>query len=179
MMEDAKIRRAAAADANVIAALAATTAYETYFETDEPEDLAKYIADFFNPQAVKTELEDKDSTFFLVEVNGKAVGYAKLREGQPDECVKDENIIELHRLYVLEKMIRHGIGRLLMRKCLDEAKSRGFDALWLSVFNLNARAIGFYEKLGFTRVGETGFYYGEKRLSCWVMRIGLQVRGEK
>lgn len=173
MTEDAKIRFADAADANIIAALAGTTAYETYFETDEPEDLAKYIADFFNPQAVKIELEDEGSTFFLVEVNGKAVGYAKLREGQPAECVKGENIIELHRLYILEKLIRYGIGGLLMQKCLDEAKSRGFDALWLSVFNLNARAIAFYERLGFARAGETGFYYGEKRFSCWVMRIEL------
>lgn len=173
MKVEAKIRLATADDANVIAALAATTAYETYFETDDPEDLAKYIADFFNPQATKAELEDANATFFLVEVNGKAVGYAKLREGQPDDCVRDENIVELHRLYILEKMIRHGIGRLLMRKCLDEAKSRGFDALWLSVYNLNTRAIGFYERLGFKNIGETGFYYGEKRLSCFVMKIGL------
>jgi len=36
------IRRAAAQDANVLSVLAATTNYETYFETDEPEDLANY-----------------------------------------------------------------------------------------------------------------------------------------
>lgn len=172
-MENVKIRLATVTDAVVLAALAGTTAYETYFETDEPEDLAKYIADFFNPQAMKAELEDANSTFFLVEANGKAVAYAKLREGQPAECVKGENIIELHRLYVLEKMIRHGIGRLLIEKCLNEAKLRGFEALWLSVFNLNTRAIGFYERLGFKNIGETGFYYGEKRLSCFVMKIEL------
>ncbi len=167
------IRRAEVKDANLLAALGGTTIYETYFETDDPEDMAKYIAKYFNPHTIRAELEDKNTKFFIAEINGKAVGYAKLRKGQPAECVKDENIVELHRLYVLEKLTRHGIGRVLMAKCLDEAKADGFDALWLSVFDLNLRAIGFYEKLGFTIVGETGFYYGEKRFSCHVMKKEL------
>jgi len=173
MEKPVKIRRAQLEDANLLAALAATTNYETYFETDEPEDLAKYIADYFNPQAMKVELQDKNSTFFLAEMNGKAVGYAKLRKGQPAECVKDENAVELHRIYVLEKMTRHGIGKILLQKCLDEAKSKGFNALWLGVFNLNVRAFEFYKRLGFEQVGETGFYYGEKRFTCFVMQKEL------
>jgi ribosomal protein S18 acetylase RimI-like enzyme len=173
MEQEIKIRRADVKDANLLAALGGTTNYETYFETDEPEDLAKYIADYFNPNALKIELEDKNSTFFLAEINGKAVGYAKLREGNPADCVKGENIVELAKLYVLEKMTRHGIGKILMRKCLDEAKSKGFDALWLAVFNLNVRAFEFYKRYGFAQVGETGFYYGEKRFTCYVMKINL------
>ncbi len=173
MDQAVKIRRAGVKDANLVAALAATTNYETYFETDDPEDLVKYIADYFNPQSMKIELEDRNSTFFLAELNGKAIGYAKLRKGQPAECVKDENVIELHRIYVLEKMTRHGIGKILLRKCLDEAREGGFDALWLGVFDLNIRAIEFYKKLGFKQAGETGFYYGEKRFTCLVMKIEL------
>ena len=171
MEQTVKIRRADSTDANLLAALGGTTNYETYFETDDPEDLAKYIADYFNPQAIKAELEDENSTFFIAEINGKAVGYAKLREGKPAECVKDENIVELARLYVLEKMTRHGVGKILMQKCFDEAKSKNFDSLWLAVFNLNSRAFEFYQKLNFKQVGETGFYYGEKRFTCYVMKI--------
>src|ERR1044072_6435632 len=107
MKQEVKLRRDDSRDANLLAALGGTTNYETYFETDDPQDLAKYIADYFNPQAMKAELEDENSTFFIAEINGKAVGYAKLREGEPAECVKDENIVELARLYVLEKMTRH------------------------------------------------------------------------
>ena len=88
MEQAVKIRRATVRDANLLAALAAATNYETYFETDEPEDLAKYIVENFNP-ATKVELEDADSTIFLAEVNGKAVGFAKLRENQPADCVKN------------------------------------------------------------------------------------------
>jgi ribosomal protein S18 acetylase RimI-like enzyme len=168
-----KIRRADVKDATLLAALGGATNYETYFETDEPEDLAKYIADYFNRQALKAELKDANSTFFLAEINGKAVGYAKLREGNPADCVKGENIVELAKLYVLEKMTRRGVGKILMQKCLDEAKAKNFEALWLSVFHLNTRAFEFYKKLGFRQVGETGFYYGEKRFTCFVMKIDL------
>ena len=174
MKPDVKIRRAAVKDANLLAALGGATNYETYFETDEPEDLAKYIADFFNPPAMKIELEDRNNSFFIAEINSKAVGYAKLREGQPAECVKGENAVELQRIYVLEKMTRHGIGKILLQTCLDEAKSRGFDALWLAVFELNTRAFEFYKRRGFEQVGESEFYYGEQRFNCFVMKIACR-----
>ena len=173
MKPDVKIRRANVQDANLLAALGGTTNYETYFETDEPEDLADYIADFFNPQAIKIELEDANNSFFIAEINGKAVGYAKLRTGQPAECVKGENTVELHRIYILEKMTQHGIGKILLQMCLDESKARSFDTLWLAVFELNGRAFEFYKRQGFTQAGETGFYYGEKRFRCFVMKINL------
>jgi ribosomal protein S18 acetylase RimI-like enzyme len=169
MKEDVKIRRTTAADTNLVAALGATTIYETYFETDDPEDMAKYIVENFNPQVIKSELEDENNTFFVAEIDGKAIGYAKLRTGQPVDSVKDKNAIELHRLYVLEKMTRRGIGEILMRKCLDEGKSKGYDALWLSVFDLNVRAQNFYKKLGFEQVGETDFYYDKKPFNCFVL----------
>jgi ribosomal protein S18 acetylase RimI-like enzyme len=173
MKPDVKIRRASLKDANLLAALGGTTNYETYFETDEPEDLAKYIADFFNPRAMKIELEDANNTFFIAEVNGKAVGFAELRTGQPAEYVKDENPIELQRIYVLEKMIRHGIGKILLQKCLEEAKSRGFDSLWLAVFELNERAVGFYKRQGFEQLGKAEFHFGEQCFTCFVMKIKL------
>lgn len=168
-----KIRRAAVKDAFILSALAGATNYETYFETDEPEDLARYIADYFNPQAMKAELEDERSTFFLAEIDARFVGYAKLLAGEAVECVKGENTIELQRIYVLEKMIRRGVGKILLEKCLEEARSRGFESLWLKVFDLNARAIEFYRRRNFEHVGEDGFYYGEQRFTCLVMRTKL------
>jgi diamine N-acetyltransferase len=170
------IRRATFKDAVLVAVLGAATNYETYFETDESEDLAKYIADSFSPQAIKAELEDRKNLFFLAETDGKAVGYTKLREGQPDECVAGENTVELQQIYVLEKMTRHGIGRILLQKCLDEAKAKGFASLWLKVFELNGRAIEFYQRQGFTQAGESSFCYGEQSFRCLVMRKEISDR---
>jgi ribosomal protein S18 acetylase RimI-like enzyme len=118
-------------------------------------------------------LEDANNSFFIAEANGKAVGFAELRTGQPAEYVKDENTIELQRIYVLEKMIRHGIGKILLQKCLGEAKSKGFDSLWLAVFELNERAVGFYKRQGFEQLGKARFHFGEQCFTCFVMKIKL------
>lgn len=63
MKQTVEIRTAAPKDFNLLSALSATINYEPYFETGEPEDLALYIADYFNPQAIKAELEDENATF--------------------------------------------------------------------------------------------------------------------
>src|SRR4051812_45220338 len=98
-----KIRLAAAADANLLSVLAATTFYEAYFEQDNSENLAGYIIDAFNIPQMETELNDPNATFFIAELNDRAVGYAKLREGTTAEGVEHEKGIEINRIYILEK----------------------------------------------------------------------------
>jgi len=49
-----------------------------------------------------------------------------------------------------------------MQTCIDEAKQRRADVLWLDVWEKNPRAIAFYHKWGFTVVGEQGFQMGEE-----------------
>lgn len=50
-----------------------------------------------------------------------------------------------------------GIGRKLMEKLLEEAKSLGLDELFLSTGHHRSPAISLYKSLGFT-IRESGFY---------------------
>ncbi len=68
--------------------------------------------------------------------------------------------LELVRLYVLPESIGHGIGARLMQECLDTAASRGFETLWLGVWEHNPRAIRFYQKWEFEEVGSHLFQLG-------------------
>lgn len=167
------IRKADISDVKIISALAITTFYEAYFEQDDSINLAEYVIDAFNFRKIKAEIEDKDSTFFIAESDKKAVGYAKLRENSKTECVKVENSIELQRIYILEKMKGKRIGKMLLQKCLDEAKDRKFEMLWLSVWSQNSAAQKFYEKSGFERIGEMKFEYGSQLETNFVMKIDL------
>ena len=54
-----------------------------------------------------------------------------------------------------------GLGALLLKHCLEAAKSKGFKTLWLGVWEENRRAQRFYEKHGFKRVGTLTFPYGD------------------
>lgn len=46
-----------------------------------------------------------------------------------------------------------GVGRALLEACVAQARARGLEMLTLSVTGGNARAIGLYTTLGFTRYG--------------------------
>jgi ribosomal protein S18 acetylase RimI-like enzyme len=47
-----------------------------------------------------------------------------------------------------------------MRACVDEMRGRPSDVVWLGVWERNPRALAFYEKMAFNRVGEHVFPLG-------------------
>ncbi len=60
-----------------------------------------------------------------------------------------------------------------MQFCIDEARGRGGDVLWLGVWQKNARAIAFYHKWEFEIVGTQTFQLGNDPQSDFVMRRSL------
>ncbi len=159
--EKIEIRRAAASDAKLIAVLAAVTFYEAYYEQDDAHDLANYIDESFTLEKIRAELANQNAAFFIIFLEQKAVGYAKMREGSKIPCIKSENSIELQRIYTLERVYGAGIGKILLEHCLETARRRDFETLWLGVWEENIRAQKFYTKNGFRRVGELTFPYGD------------------
>jgi diamine N-acetyltransferase len=168
-----EIREAAPTDARLISVLGTVTFYEAYFEQDDPQDLAKYIYEAFEPEKIRAEIVDENATFFIIYLNGHAVGYAKLREDSEAGCVKNETAVELQRIYLVERVFGQGVGEILLKHCLEIARTRGFETLWLGVWEENRRAQRFYEKQGFRRVGELKFPYGETVGTNFVLEIDL------
>jgi ribosomal protein S18 acetylase RimI-like enzyme len=159
--DNLEICRAAAADAKLISVLGAVTFYEAYFEQDAPADLANYIYESFELDKIRAEIGDENASFFIIYLDQHAVGYAKLREDSTVDCVNNETAIELQRIYTVERVFGKGVGERLLKHCLEIAKSKGFETLWLAVWEENRRALRFYEKHGFRRVGTSTFPYGE------------------
>ena len=55
-----------------------------------------------------------------------------------------------------------------MNAAIDAARARGAQTLWLGVWERNPRAVAFYEKYGFTRVGEHTFMLGDDAQTDWL-----------
>lgn len=168
-----EIRKADEKDAKLLAVLGAVTFYEAYFETDEPHDIADYITETYNLPQIESEIKDKNSHFFIAEVGGSAIGFAKLRENSKPDCLKDENTVELHRIYIVERFWRKGIGRKLVEKCLQIAKQKGYESLWLGTWEENIKAQKFYKKLNFVEAGKYRFYYGEHLTTNLVFKLEI------
>jgi ribosomal protein S18 acetylase RimI-like enzyme len=167
------IRQASGSDVQIICALGVTTFYEAYFEQDDSSDLADYVLESFSRAQIEKELNDINSTFYIAELDGRAVGYAKLRENSKADCLKDENAVELHRIYILERVKGKGVGGALMNRCLETARAKGFPTIWLGVWEENSAAQKFYEKIGFLKAGELQFPYGASVGTNYVLKLRL------
>jgi diamine N-acetyltransferase len=154
------IRPAHESDAGALAALARRTFSETFAAANDPADLSAFLEATYGPEIQRAELRDPALTYLVAEDGGSLVAYAMLRRGTPLPCITDPSAIELQRFYVASEGHGTGLSQRLMTACIDAARATGATTLFLGVWEHNPRAIRFYEKTGFTTVGEHTFLVG-------------------
>ncbi len=164
------IRQATASDATRLAELGAETFREAFAADNTPDDLAAHLASSFAPDIQARELADPAVRYAMAEVEGALVGYTQVVLGHTSRGVTAARPVEIRRLYVSRAVYGQGVGAALMTWCLDEARAEGADAIWLGVWERNARAIAFYERWGFRVVGEHEFVLGTDRQRDLVMQ---------
>ena len=88
--------------------------------------------------------------------------------------------MELERFYVAREWHGLGLAQLLMTRVIAVASQAGAAALWLGVWERNARAIAFYRKFGFIDVGPMSFMLGSDLQTDRIMcrPIGNRSTGE-
>ena len=172
------IRRATNHDAARLSELAATTFRDTFEAENSADDLEAYVAEAFTPERQTSEISDLASIVLLAEHDSGAgpsdlIGYAHLVAGAAPPSVRGPSPVELKRLYVSHAWHGKGVARDLMNAVLVAARTWGAQTLWLGVWERNARAVAFYEKYGFTRVGEHTFLLGADRQTDWLLEKPL------
>jgi ribosomal protein S18 acetylase RimI-like enzyme len=173
------IRTASSADAARLSRLAATTFRDTFEAENTLEDMERYLAEAFTPEQQAAEIADPDNTILVAEHdrssnNVELVGYAHLASESTPEAVLGPAPLELKRLYVARAWHGRGVAQALMNAVLNAARARGAKTLWLGVWERNPRAVAFYEKHGFTRVGEHSFILGSDVQTDWVLARPLE-----
>jgi ribosomal protein S18 acetylase RimI-like enzyme len=161
-MAELVIREALPEEAERLAKLAFETFWDAFHShpKNRPEDMKSYMDSAFSIDQIARELAQKNNIFFIAEFDGEAAGYSKLIIDSIESGIKAERPIELARLYSHQKFLGKGIGQALLDKCLHKARDLGRDVIWLGVWEYNPRARKFYEKNGFTYVGQHIFQLG-------------------
>lgn len=157
------IRPAEASDAAALAVLARRTFSETFAAANDPADLAVFLDATYGTEIQLAELRDPALTYLVAEHETQLVAFALLRRGASLPCISDPTALELQRFYVRGDSHGTGLAQRLMAACLDTARAAGAagaTTLFLGVWEHNPRAIRFYEKQGFTTVGEHTFRVG-------------------
>jgi len=139
-----------------------------------PEDLHAFLAQAYSQEAVAGEIADDCCIHRLAwsdagedgGENGSArlLGYVKLRHPSwYTEHSDAADPIALGQLYTQPDLTGRGIGAALMDWALAEARGRGHDAIQLSVWSGNFGAQKFYQRYGFAKIADIGFWVGEQR----------------
>jgi len=163
------LRSASPADATQLAEFARRNFAETFGPSNTPEDLELHLSYTYSPDIQRRELSNPRFTTILAESEGKLAGYAQLRETKAPASVTSGEPIELLRFYVDRPWQGRGVARLLMEAVFAAARGRGAGSVWLCVWQENPRAIAFYEREGFLRVGTQDFLLGTDVQLDWVM----------
>lgn len=160
--------------ADRLASLAATTFPLACPPHSPPEDVAAHIRSVLGADRFAAHIADLDTDVLVARpaADGAFVGYAVVHHGsalpadvgdrdQPGRV--DSQLSEISKFYVLPD--HHGDrgrsddppSRAMMRAALRRAAERESAAAWLGVNEENHRALRFYTKSGFTRIGTRAF----------------------
>ena len=169
MTPPAAIREGRIEDAQVLAEFARRMFDEAFGALNDPGQLAKHLAKSFGREHQARELADAGWTTLLAEHDGQLLAYAQLRAAPAPACVHGAESVELVRFYVDGAWQGQGLAHVLMDHILAAAAARGAQTVWLSVWQVNARAVAFYRRRGFQIIGVRTFHVGDDPQTDWVM----------
>lgn len=170
------IRPAVPGDEYALGMVGAATFLESYSESIPGKDLLKHCQTQHAPEVYKGYITSNDPNYacWIAEYSGTnaPIGYAVTSaveaptEGQPGD-------IELKRIYVFSKYHGTGTGRELMTHALKHAREVGATRMLLGTYDQNHRAVAFYQRAGFEKVGERRFPVGDQVFNDIIMGVRL------
>jgi len=161
-------RDAIPADAPKLDRIFDTSFCDTFAHLYRAEDLNAFLSSF-GVAHWEAQLKDPAFAFRIGEVDGEPVGYVKL--GPMKLPVDTERrALVLDQLYILKECHGVGIAHALMDWALAEARRRGAEELYLTVYVDNHRARRFYDRYGFEAVGRYDFMVGSHADEDIIMR---------
>ncbi|WP_297704473.1 GNAT family N-acetyltransferase [uncultured Eudoraea sp.] len=172
-MQSIEIRLANTTDAEYITLLGRVTFPQTFgYYFRDKNDLLAYYNRTFSVAKIRSGFENPNNLFWLALVDDLPVGYAKLNS--PTRFSSSENICQMQKIYVLQDFLSMKIGLELQNSLLNTAREKGFDKIWLSVPKSNERAINFYGRSGFEKIGDHDFQIGKEHFKFVAMLKGLK-----
>ncbi len=157
---DGTVRKALPLDVDLLIELGLRCFYEAFNEVTAPDDMAAYLTSTFQKSEIANQLMDDRSLIYIAEIGSDPAGYAYSDPATRPDCVKDNAAIQLVRLYLRKRYYGRGVGDALMQTSIEESRSRGYQSIWLSSWELNDRANAFYKKWEFNVVGRQKFTVG-------------------
>lgn len=173
-MNNVEIIRVTLSDIRQLQEISSHTFFETFSETNTEEDMRKYMDEGFSIDNLTKQLTDKNSEFYFALFDSTVIGYIKLNFGESQTDLKDNNAVEIERIYVLKDFHGKSVGQILYNTAIEIANQRQKDYIWLGVWEKNPRAISFYKKNGFVKFDKHIFVLGNDAQTDIMMKLNLR-----
>lgn len=118
------------------------------------KDQIAYMLDMMYATPALQRQMQEGSVFLLALWNGEPGGFAAYELNY-----KDQPLSKLHKIYILPTMQGKSVGKALIQKVAEIATTAGMKGVSLNV-NRDNKAIGFYERHGFRKIGEEDINIG-------------------
>lgn len=159
MQSEWLIRQGKPEDAEKLAALAIQVWLHTYATDGISSAIAQYVLAEFTPERFRAMLTRPAANILVAEMGVSLVGYAVVDVGA--SCAEAASATaELATLYVQAHFIGKGAGSALLKHAEAVAVQRTGHPLWLKVNARNNKAIAFYARRGYNRIGVAYFSLG-------------------
>ena len=106
------------------------------------------------------------SKYFLAEIDGEMVGGGGI---YPTDGL-DSDTCELVKMYLLPQARGHGLGRMLIEKCIDAAREIGYKKIYLETMPELKQALKVYEKFGFKYLNGPMGNSGHTCCQMWMLK---------
>ena len=172
-METLTIERITEKDLAKLQQISMQTFHESFSALNSEENMNDYLTTGFSSEKLSAELGNQSSQFYFAIVEDEVVGYMKLNLGQAQTEIKDNQALEIERIYVLKAFHGKKVGQLLYDKAIQIAELINASYVWLGVWENNHRAISFYKKNGFVEFDKHIFRLGTDEQTDLMMKKNL------
>ncbi|ODN84056.1 hypothetical protein L202_00080 [Cryptococcus amylolentus CBS 6039] len=171
------IRPALPSDAPGVSALAISSWHDVYANSVSELATEAATTTTFSEDSMRKDLESPNHITLIAEggPSGKdVVGLSVLKSGVSTPGVSMPSAIKLGRFYVHSSLHGSGLAQRLLEETEQTVKDTGeHEGSWLHVWSENGRAVRFWEKEGFKRVGEESWVVGDSQLELITMEKAL------
>ena len=158
-----QIHKATLKDANVLSKLSVAAFLPAHGHSATKEVVDSYIKANFSQENFTKELSNLNFQYHLIYYKNELAGFSKVIFNAENKSISETNVTKMERLYLLEKFYNLGLGKELMAFNLNLAKQNKQAGVWVFVWTENRKAIAFYKKRGFKKVGEHDFILSETK----------------
>lgn len=163
-----EIRKASPEDYTVIRNLADRTWHHTYLPILSQEQVDYMLELMYSNEAYTEQVSVKGHHFLLASEDDVFLGFASYELNYLSETTK------IHKLYVLPEAQGKGAGQKLLAIIENEAAKNNNDTIILNVNRYN-KAMNFYQKAGFEKIGEEDINIGNGYLmEDFIMRKDIR-----